>query len=238
MATGHKRDNNGNIVNHQTSSTESYPSHTANSSKPTRRFECTFEGCGKSYTRAEHLGRHQLNHNPKDIYKCDFPGCKREFVRQDLCARHRERHDAPSGKATEPNTSDDDDGETSTRRVGRPRLSSLTRNGSIVRMGDAHASTTSNSETQVSDGYGELQCSKSLGTELTQSRYTSARCDSIRAPACRKAAYITDEQSSTERLPYKHVKQPAFFYVECSAFPYAKQNTTFERHERVHFTST
>lgn len=26
-----------------------------------RKFDCTFEGCGKSYSRAEHLYRHQLN---------------------------------------------------------------------------------------------------------------------------------------------------------------------------------
>ncbi|KAL4892408.1 C2H2 finger domain protein [Aspergillus ambiguus] len=60
--------------------------------QPDRKFECTFEGCGKSYSRAEHLYRHQLNHTPKQIYRCDFPGCYRSFVRQDLCIRHRERH--------------------------------------------------------------------------------------------------------------------------------------------------
>ncbi|RAK97965.1 putative C2H2 finger domain protein [Aspergillus ibericus CBS 121593] len=57
-----------------------------------RKFECTFDGCGKSYSRAEHLYRHQLNHTPKQIYRCDFPDCYRSFVRQDLCVRHRERH--------------------------------------------------------------------------------------------------------------------------------------------------
>ncbi|KAI9368705.1 fungal-specific transcription factor domain-containing protein [Aspergillus egyptiacus] len=57
-----------------------------------RKFNCTYEGCGKSYSRAEHLYRHQLNHAPKQIYRCDFPDCSRYFVRQDLCVRHRERH--------------------------------------------------------------------------------------------------------------------------------------------------
>ncbi|PLB41848.1 putative C2H2 finger domain protein [Aspergillus candidus] len=57
-----------------------------------RKFDCTFENCGKRYSRAEHLYRHQLNHTPKQIYRCDFPGCYRSFVRQDLCIRHRERH--------------------------------------------------------------------------------------------------------------------------------------------------
>ncbi|KAI9686457.1 MAG: hypothetical protein M1820_010624 [Bogoriella megaspora] len=59
-----------------------------------KKFECPHEGCGKSYSRAEHLYRHQLNHNPKQIYQCDFPGCNRTFVRQDLCTRHKERHTA------------------------------------------------------------------------------------------------------------------------------------------------
>jgi len=28
---------------------------------PDKKYECTHEGCGKSYSRAEHLYRHQLN---------------------------------------------------------------------------------------------------------------------------------------------------------------------------------
>ncbi|CAD0106083.1 unnamed protein product [Aureobasidium uvarum] len=79
-------------------------------SKPKdRRYECPHDGCDKSYSRAEHLYRHQLNRRsvngcatrltadvladaPKQIFNCDFEGCDRHFVRQDLCARHRERH--------------------------------------------------------------------------------------------------------------------------------------------------
>lgn len=140
MAMGHKRDSDGNVVNHQSADAGHVAAVTnaANSGKPTRRFECTYEGCGKSYTRAEHLGRHQLNHNPKDIYSCDFPGCTRVFVRQDLCVRHRERHDAPANKHDNASSDEDDgDGAHTTRRVGRPRLSSLNRSGSIARV-DAH----------------------------------------------------------------------------------------------------
>lgn len=57
-----------------------------------KKFECPQSGCGKSYSRLEHLYRHQLNHSPKTIYRCDFPDCNRHFVRQDLCVRHKERH--------------------------------------------------------------------------------------------------------------------------------------------------
>ncbi|KAI8624254.1 fungal-specific transcription factor domain-containing protein [Xylariaceae sp. FL1651] len=59
-----------------------------------KKFECPTEGCGKSYSRAEHLHRHQLNHTPKQIYRCDFPDCNRQFVRLDLCNRHKDRHTA------------------------------------------------------------------------------------------------------------------------------------------------
>ncbi|KAF2774580.1 hypothetical protein EJ03DRAFT_8967 [Teratosphaeria nubilosa] len=59
-----------------------------------KKYQCPHEECGKAYSRAEHLYRHQLNHTPKQIYRCDFPGCDRHFVRADLCARHRERHTA------------------------------------------------------------------------------------------------------------------------------------------------
>lgn len=84
---------------------------------PDKKYECPQPDCGKSYSRAEHLYRHQLNRmcapvrrqsvryicacdvdplsdQPKQIYRCDFSGCDREFVRADLCARHKERHTA------------------------------------------------------------------------------------------------------------------------------------------------
>ncbi|KAH8681248.1 c2h2 finger domain-containing protein [Xylariales sp. PMI_506] len=59
-----------------------------------KKFDCPHEGCGKSYSRAEHLYRHQLNHTPKMIYSCGFGDCNRTFVRLDLCNRHRDRHTA------------------------------------------------------------------------------------------------------------------------------------------------
>lgn len=59
-----------------------------------KKFECPEEGCGKSYSRAEHLYRHQLNHAPKNIFYCGIGDCTRSFVRQDLCNRHKDRHTA------------------------------------------------------------------------------------------------------------------------------------------------
>ena len=37
-----------------------------------KNFPCTFEGCGKSYSRAEHLYRHQLNREMVLVVRC-FP---------------------------------------------------------------------------------------------------------------------------------------------------------------------
>ncbi|KAK5998640.1 Zinc finger domain containing protein [Cladobotryum mycophilum] len=59
-----------------------------------KRFDCTFEGCGKNYSRAEHLYRHELNHSLKHIFRCEYPDCPRTFVRGDLLKRHMERHTA------------------------------------------------------------------------------------------------------------------------------------------------
>ena len=54
-----------------------------------KRFVCSYEGCIKSFSRSEHLSRHQLNHYPKRIFRCDH--CDKTFVRNDLLSRHRER---------------------------------------------------------------------------------------------------------------------------------------------------
>ncbi|KAK0742845.1 hypothetical protein B0T18DRAFT_328225 [Schizothecium vesticola] len=44
----------------------------------------------KTFTRAEHLRRHQLSHqNPG--HACTYPGCDRTFHRPDLLARHQQR---------------------------------------------------------------------------------------------------------------------------------------------------
>jgi len=47
--------------------------------------------CGKTYTRAEHLRRHQQNHEP-GAYPCDVLGCDRTFSREDLLTRHKAKH--------------------------------------------------------------------------------------------------------------------------------------------------
>lgn len=59
--------------------------------------KCEESGCGKSFTRLEHLLRHQLNHRPKEIFCCPWPDCNRKFVREDLKIRHEKRHTKRQG---------------------------------------------------------------------------------------------------------------------------------------------
>ncbi|KAI1775776.1 fungal-specific transcription factor domain-containing protein [Hypoxylon cercidicola] len=54
-----------------------------------RLFTCTHDGCGKSFSRSEHLHRHQKNHSDGNA---TCPRCRAHFKRQDLLERHLNRH--------------------------------------------------------------------------------------------------------------------------------------------------
>ncbi|KAL7788437.1 hypothetical protein V8C43DRAFT_287581 [Trichoderma afarasin] len=51
----------------------------------------------KTFTRAEHLRRHQLSHQPPELC-CTVSGCKKVFYRKDLLDRHLQRHGEHEGK--------------------------------------------------------------------------------------------------------------------------------------------
>ncbi|KAH8699945.1 hypothetical protein BGZ61DRAFT_240210 [Ilyonectria robusta] len=48
--------------------------------------------CPKTFTRAEHLRRHQLSHAAPDL-RCHVPNCGKTFFRKDLLDRHVQRHE-------------------------------------------------------------------------------------------------------------------------------------------------
>ncbi|MAD84576.1 MAG: hypothetical protein CL912_16580 [Deltaproteobacteria bacterium] len=45
-----------------------------------RQHVCSVEGCGKSFSRKEHLSRHEKTHDPENILTCKV--CGREFNRK------------------------------------------------------------------------------------------------------------------------------------------------------------
>ncbi|KAK2035868.1 hypothetical protein LZ31DRAFT_619715 [Colletotrichum somersetense] len=53
----------------------------------------------KTFTRAEHLRRHQLSHETPQ-YACPIPGCDRAFHRKDLLERHQQRHELEGDKVS------------------------------------------------------------------------------------------------------------------------------------------
>ncbi|KAI0974185.1 hypothetical protein F4678DRAFT_424932 [Xylaria arbuscula] len=54
----------------------------------------------KTFTRAEHLRRHQLSHKPA-TFQCLYPGCDKTFHRQDLLSRHTQRHEQEDRSGTD-----------------------------------------------------------------------------------------------------------------------------------------
>ncbi|KAK3687524.1 fungal-specific transcription factor domain-containing protein [Podospora appendiculata] len=116
-------DDDGEDGNHGHSSNSEGPARKRRRSRKglDKKFECPEKGCGKSYSRAEHLYRHQLNHNPKQVYKCGIGDCQRTFVRLDLCNRHKDRHTA---KGSALNRKDSMLGQVSPIADGRPPFAS------------------------------------------------------------------------------------------------------------------
>jgi hypothetical protein len=49
-----------------------------------KKFSCQQDGCGRTFTRAEHLQRHLLNHSTGE-YTCDR--CRAHFKRRDLLGK-------------------------------------------------------------------------------------------------------------------------------------------------------
>ncbi|KAI1628946.1 fungal-specific transcription factor domain-containing protein [Exophiala viscosa] len=54
-----------------------------------KKYICTHDGCGKGFTRSDHLQRHVLNHG---LGESTCPRCSLHFKRPDLLDRHMARH--------------------------------------------------------------------------------------------------------------------------------------------------
>ncbi|CAM1501055.1 Fc.00g102170.m01.CDS01 [Cosmosporella sp. VM-42] len=71
----------------------------------------------KTFTRAEHLRRHQLSHQPPDL-PCPVPGCDKVFHRKDLLERHQQRHEQDDASGREGSQSSS--GRRNSKNSGQP----------------------------------------------------------------------------------------------------------------------
>ncbi|XP_036112698.1 Kruppel-like factor 18 [Molossus molossus] len=53
---------------------------------------CTYQDCGKSYSKRFHLQVHERKHTGERPYKCDVKGCTWKFARSDELNRHSRKH--------------------------------------------------------------------------------------------------------------------------------------------------
>ncbi|CAO2588091.1 Kruppel-like factor 18 [Lemmus lemmus] len=67
-------------------------SHVTQKKSPTARFFCTYQGCGKSYTKSFHLKDHMKKHTGEKAYVCSEPGCQWKFYRSGDLLRHKRKH--------------------------------------------------------------------------------------------------------------------------------------------------
>ncbi|XP_053060233.1 Kruppel-like factor 18 [Acinonyx jubatus] len=57
-----------------------------------KTYTCTYQDCGKSYTKPSHLRIHERKHTGEKPYECNVKGCTWKFPRSDELSRHKRKH--------------------------------------------------------------------------------------------------------------------------------------------------
>ncbi|GAA5843529.1 hypothetical protein JCM9279_000783 [Rhodotorula babjevae] len=83
---------------------------------PETRHYCPEPGCGRSFTRQDHLRRHTANHDPGRARHC--PDCGRGFARPDVLAAHVRKHEQDAATSARPPALLVDPGLSATGHVG------------------------------------------------------------------------------------------------------------------------
>ncbi|KAM3494763.1 hypothetical protein MY3957_001894 [Beauveria namnaoensis] len=127
----------------------------------------------KTFSRAEHLRRHQLSHKPPDL-TCSVPGCNKAFHRKDLLERHQQRHEQDEQLASD----DPRLHESSPRRRGQSFGSSspsrAMQMGSYGAPNSAHSPTSSTPRHETSGHNNWSSASRSFGHSLPPPRMSAS----------------------------------------------------------------
>ncbi|KAM3511393.1 hypothetical protein MY11210_004943 [Beauveria gryllotalpidicola] len=127
----------------------------------------------KTFSRAEHLRRHQLSHKPPDL-TCSVPGCNKAFHRKDLLERHQQRHEQDEQLASD----DPRLHESSPRRRGQSFGSSspsrTMQMGSYSAPNSAHGPISSTPRHETSGHSNWSSASRSFGHSLPPPRISAS----------------------------------------------------------------
>ncbi|KAL2264938.1 hypothetical protein VTJ83DRAFT_7448 [Remersonia thermophila] len=123
----------------------------------------------KTFTRAEHLRRHQLSHEAPQ-YRC--PGCDKAFHRPDLLARHQQKHEHEGDHASRPAST-----QHSPRPAGTEASSSAHRPSAGTTGPELAVSASANDSPQRPSGVpagGNRQTPRSASSHASNSAYRAA----------------------------------------------------------------
>lgn len=160
--------------------------------------------CGKTYTRAEHLRRHQQNHKP-GTFSCDFEGCERAFSREDLLIRHKAKHNELSESS-----------ETLMSRIAQTRLEL---NGTFQSSPHCNAPTLQDSRAHVDLKQHQSSPSRSESVHETNIHIRESQQPNLITDADVSCSEFPEQHDWSADLPLLHYFGNEFPLAEYPAYP-------------------